>query len=100
MKLKSLSQKEKEIQGVCIYCSQPEGRHLVKCRQVTLEDALRRIKDLEYLQLCNARAILKLTSDRVLWQGKFAMVKHENNKLRRQLYKQTNKQTNKQKAGE
>lgn len=78
----------------CKSCGIFNGHHTINCKELTDKDKLeeypRIVKD--YLENLNYIRSLqnRITKEITFWQGKFRIVAHENNMLRRKLYKRDN----------
>lgn len=78
------------MNDICKECH-AYGGHSPLCGNQTLEDAKRNAKQYYEAWLRNeyrdSNSSGRLRKKLIFWQGKFNMVKQENNKLRRKLYK-------------
>ena len=69
----------------CAMCDAaiPSPHHDEKCRQKSVDDIIK-IANGHINQCHKLRSMLKLAHEKnVMWQGKFNLVKHENNQLRK-----------------
>jgi len=83
---------KKRLKNPCPECgSYYEDDHAIDCSKMGDEEKAEKLKQYyqAWLELTNERRalILRYGKDITFWQGKFRIVAHENNALRRKLYK-------------
>ena len=70
----------------CPLCGAYGGHHHWKCGKATTNDLRQVIKYLEEKNKSTSEYTQKAHERAILWEGKYRIVCHENNKLRKKLY--------------
>lgn len=73
-------------EGFCDSCGS-RGRHSFDCKHITWDGLLEEVKNYHEAWEREQRFSDGYRRQVVEWQGKYSMVKHENNKLRKKLYR-------------
>jgi hypothetical protein len=82
------SRKDTNPRHPCGECGLYEPDHRLTCGMQTIEQRAARAVILQQQTQSRLRRIMALEGSVTFWQGKYSIVKHENNKLRRKVYTQ------------
>jgi hypothetical protein len=95
MQNRVLTMTDKEIMATrCPECNCYYGAHRVSCSRMTVDYMRVLLKASHNREQRNTAARRRLKETAALWQGKFHLLRHENNKLRRCLCRQALAATN------